>query len=373
MNLPAYCTNVEPADTLADVEAHLDRVAAPVAAALGADPLPIALHLAEPVARALDADPAQAQRFGDGLRERGLSVGSMNAYPYRGFHGDCVKEAVFRPTWEEPDRAAYTLACARLLASWLPEGGSGAVSSVFGGPRGTDAGAVAEAVAATGLALGRIRAETGRDVVLALEPEPSTMVENAAEAAAFLEPIAEALGADRDLVGACVDAAHHAVVWDDPVEVAAVYAAAGVVVGKVQASCALEADPADAAALAPLCKSPWLHQVRAQVPGGGLIGVDDLPELMERDTTRPWRDAPAWRIHCHVPVGRDPDGPLRATRGALEATLGAVACPVIEVETYTWSVLPPSLRGDDLVEEIAEEIRWTSGALQRAESGRAAS
>jgi hypothetical protein len=82
------------------------------------------------------------------------------------------------------------------------------------------------------------------------------------------------------------------------------------------------------------------------------------------------REVP-WRVHFHVPV-HDPDaGLLATTRDAIAPALRAAIArpgplPQLEVETYTWSVLPPARRPTDdagLVAGIARELAWTRDLL----------
>ena len=76
-----------------------------------------------------------------------------------------------------------------------------------------------------------------------------------------------------------------------------------------------------------------------------------------------------WRVHFHVPVHAD--GP-RTTQTELSATLAAlVGGPAavtthLEVETYTWTVLPEAQRprdDDGLVQGLARELAWTRDRL----------
>ncbi|MCZ4636665.1 xylose isomerase, partial [Streptomyces rubrogriseus] len=124
------------------------------------------------------------------------------------------------------------------------------------------------------------------------------------------------------------------------------------------------ADPAARAALAAFAERRFLHQTRQAAPGGP-SAVDDLPEALGGALNG---DA-AWRIHYHVPVQRDLPPPLRSTRPELVAALttllgGPTALTDhVEVETYTWPVLPGAPDGGGLVDGIAGELAWTRSAL----------
>ncbi len=82
-------------------------------------------------------------------------------------------------------------------------------------------------------------------------------------------------------------------------------------------------------------------------------------------------------MHFHVPLHARPAAPLSATTDVLREAVRALAAtgplPHVEVETYTWSVLPGAVGQDDtgLVRGIAAELRWARehlGALETVPS-----
>lgn len=359
----AYGTNVHPAEDLAGVVGQLDRFAVPVRAQLGADVLGLGLWLAAPVATELAADPAASRRLRAELDRRGLEVVTLNGFPYQAFHAPVVKHAVYRPDWTEPERLRYTLDLAAVLAELLPaDATGGSISTLpFGwrAPWTADQNAAAHrqlAELADGLA--RLRARTGRAIRVAIEPEPGCVVESTDQAIGALA------NTDSEHIGLCLDLAHLACAWERPEDAVRRLAAAGIPVVKTQVSAALEvADPAPAmAVLAEYAEPRFLHQTRT----GHGRAFDDLPEALASGAAGPWR------VHFHVPIHAAPAPPLAATTDVLRAGLGAVLsgpapCEHLEVETYTWSVLPPDRRPIDdasLAGGIAAEV-----AFARAELG----
>jgi hypothetical protein len=168
-----------------------------------------------------------------------------------------------------------------------------------------------------------------------------------------------------------VDGCHLAVGHEDPTEALAVLDGGGLPVVKMQVSAALHApdpqDPAARAALAGFAEERFLHQVRTRA-GDRLAGRDDLDEAL--GGRRPLAATAPWRVHFHVPMHAEPAPPLRSTRDELDVLLGAVvggARPVtrhLELETYTWSVLPGRTgSAGELVEGLAAEIDWVRGRL----------
>ena len=356
----SYGTNVHPAETLPGVLAQLDRFAEPVRKLLGWDRLGLGLWLSAAVAAELAADPRALRRLRAELDARGLEVVTLNAFPYQGFHDEVVKHAVYRPAWTEPARLRYTVDCANVLVALLPEGAAGSISTLPLGWRQPwttrDDDLARSAFDALTGELFQLAQRYGKVVTLAVEPEPGCVLDTVADAVGWL-----AARVDPEFVGLCLDTCHLAVSFADPVSTVDSIRDAGLQVFKVQASAAVHAaEPAGAgtrAALAGFAEPRYLHQVRTARGGA----ADDLPAAL--DGTVDGGDP--WRVHFHVPLHAEPDGPLTATTGVLAASLAALyggpscACPHVEVETYTWGVLPPAARPVDdagLVAGIAAEV-----------------
>jgi len=107
---------------------------------------------------------------------------------------------------------------------------------------------------------------------------------------------------------------------------------------------------------------------------GHVAAVDDLPDALDGDL----RGASEWRVHFHVPVHRAEHTTQAELERALEALVGGhrPATHHLEIETYTWSVLPDGAdaAGADerLVEGLAAELAWTRDRLLELGSGVAA-
>jgi sugar phosphate isomerase/epimerase len=341
----AYCTNVHPAEDLDGVVDQLARYAEPVRERLGVGRLGVGLWLARDVATVLAADPAAVDRLRRELGARGLEVVTLNGFPYRGFHEASVKRAVYRPDWTERPRLAYTLDLARILARLLPDDAErGSISSLplawrepWTAGRAALAARHLDELAA---GLRALAAETGRPVRVGFEPEPGCIVETTGDAAVHLAAV------DPAWLGVSLDACHLAVGFEEPAAAIARLAAAGLPIVKLQAACALEVDdpaaPAGRAALATFAEPRFLHQVREL--DGVVHAADDLPDALEPGGPLPGRHP--WRVHVHLPLHATPPPPVATTRPVLEALIAqlfggaAAATDHVEVETYTWSVLP---------------------------------
>ncbi|MEU1886984.1 metabolite traffic protein EboE [Micromonospora sp. WMMD987] len=368
-----YCTNVHPAEDAAGILAQLDTYALPVREALGTDLLGLGLWLAAPVAAELAADPAARRRLRAELTHRGLEVVTLNGFPYAAFQAPVVKGAVYHPDWTTGERLRYTLDLARVLADLLPDDAArGSVSTLpLAWRQPWDAGqaeAARRRLDALTAGLAEVERDTGRPVRVGFEPEPGCVVESSGQAAALLADL------DPDRLGICLDLAHLACAWEEPVEALARLRAAGLPVVKVQVSAALEsADPvADAEALARWVEPRFLHQTRtagcahAADPADPAYAADDL------DAALAARLPGAWRVHYHVPLHAPPEPPLTSTRPVLRAALAALlggstaGCDHLDVETYTWGVLPAARRprtDAELAGGIAAELAFARDEL----------
>ncbi|WP_433471189.1 metabolite traffic protein EboE [Saccharomonospora azurea] len=357
----SYCTNVHPAQDLDGIVAQLDTYAAPVRERLGVDLLGVGLWLAADVASALAEDAGARARLAGELKARGLGVQTLNAFPYGGFHDTVVKHAVYVPQWTDPRRLRYTRDCLTVLADLLHDDADyGSISTLplawrepwSGADDDRAVAAFEEATAHARTLSGRL----GRPLRLAVEPEPGCVLDTVADAVSWL-----AGRVDPEYMGVCLDTCHLAVSFADPAEEVRRIHAAGLDVVKVQASAALHVEhPSDAdarTALAEFCEPRYLHQVRELSPTGEVLSADDLDEAL----TQLPGEGP-WRVHFHVPLHARPRSPLTSTTDVLTDAVAALAAsgrplPHVEVETYTWTVLPDADR-IDLAAGIADELRW---------------
>lgn len=365
----SYCTNVHPAEDLPGVLAQLDRYAEPVRRLVGVDVLGLGLWLPAVLAHELASSPELRAKLRAELDARGLEVHTLNAFPYGGFHDEVVKHSVYSPEWTDSARLRYTVDCAVVLSDLLPDSASyGSISTLPLAWRepwteADDETATAALTELTGV-LDGMAAASGRPIRLAVEPEPGCVLDTVADAVRWLAP-----RVDPRYVGLCLDTCHLAVSFADPVETVASIYAAGLDVVKVQASAALQVEEprGDAArlALADFTEPRYLHQVRER-GAGTVLAADDLPEALAE---LPGNDV--WRVHFHVPLHARPAAPLSATtdvlRTAIEALRSTVdTMPHVEVETYTWSVLPETAgNGGEtaLIRGIAAELRWAATNL----------
>ena len=356
----AYCSNVHPADDLDGVAAQLERYAGRIRERLDVPVLGVGLW----VASGAVADARAAGRLRAQLDRLGLEVVTFNGFPFRAFQAPVVKLEVYRPSWADPARRDYTIELARLLAALLPDDvEEGSISTLpLGWRHEWDAESDAagrKALETVAQELERLHEQTGKRIRIALEPEPGCEIETIAQASAYLATLAP------DWIGLCLDACHLAVQFEDADTALADLAQAQVPVVKAQVSSALRvpAPGTDAGRdlLGDFDEPRFMHQVRERV-NGHVAGCDDLDEALAGGLPGDRE----WRVHFHVPVHTAG----HTTQTELDATLAALAggpAPVtrhLEVETYTWNVLPGARTGDDwLVEGLAAELAWTRDRL----------
>lgn len=386
-----YCTNIHPASGFTEVWESLKRHALPLKAALSPDaPFGIGLRLSGEESREILEGDTLA-RFKTWLSENGLYVFTMNGFPHGPFHGQRVKAEVHAPDWRSEERVAYTMRLAQALAELLPEGLTGGIStsplSYKAWVDENDAATwrhLTENVVRVAEGLAKLHSERGVLIHLDLEPEPDGLLENSRELIAFFrtwllpvggEMLAERLGVSaneaHDLllthIQVCFDICHVALAFEDPDDVLDAFEAHGIRVGKVQVSSALELTPDDAertkATLEPYNEPVYLHQVIGQNRDGSLTRFPDLPEAL---AALPQTEAQRWRVHFHVPVFLEGTDSFRTTQETIFKTLERQRrqpfTEHIEVETYTWSILPDALRLD-LTASIKRELLWTRETL----------
>jgi hypothetical protein len=371
-----YCTNVHAGLTLKDVLTGLDSYTVPVMQQLGR-PLAAGLWLARPVVDELLAETDGLATFAAELAARKLVCYTLNAFPYGDFHAARVKENVYLPDWSQPERLTYTAECATALASLLPEGTDGSISTLPLGFKGFDHATDFDEACIRNLIacaewFDRVKQDTGRTVRLATEPEPFCRLETTPEAIAFFERLWRLAGAKerlvREHIGLCYDVCHQAVEFEDIAASVASLDQAGVRINKVQISCAVQLDdPArnrdGREALRHFVEPRYLHQTFSRTSK-----VPDLTAALIDSPPPGFADAECWRVHFHVPVDADRIGPLATTRPAVVEALGAIAqlnyAPHLEVETYTWNVLPGAAKVN-LVDGLARELIATEALIRR--------
>lgn len=380
-----YCLNIHPGESWAENLAALEQKTVAVKQRVAPDTwFGAGLRIAAQAAEELTADPEARAAALDLFAANQVYPFSINGFPYGRFHAGPVKENVYAPDWRTPERLHYTLQLADLLAGWLPDEVDGSISTVpcsfkswITSP--ADVRALAENLAAAVAYLVAVRDDTGREVHLGLEPEPDCYLETTAETIAFFKDVlftaataevarilkcyrSDAEAMVRRHLGVCFDTCHVALQYENPTDSLRAYRAEGIRISKVQLSAALRT-PSNAeswAALRPFAEPVYLHQVKGRAASGDRSSWTDLPAALDALPGGP--DLEELRVHFHVPLFFTNAGPLYSTADSLTPDffheLRSGICPHLEIETYTFDVLPPEVRPGDVVESIAREYAW---------------
>ena len=350
-----YSMNVHPGEGLDDVLAALRDTVVPLKARLGVfGAFTVGLRLAR---RAAEETESRADELKTLLDAHDLQPVTVNAFPFGDFHAERVKEDVYKPDWADAQRAIYTLRSAVALAAVAPRKTRVSLSTVplsFKAWR-PSVNAMTGRLIDLINPLQAVERKSGVRVRLGLEPEPFCFLETAEETIRYwkdhLLPACRARfgrGADElahTYLGVCLDTCHHAVRWEDSAAVVDRYVEEGIPITKIQLSSALEAPSTDE--LMPFHEPRYLHQVVARSGEAR----DDLEG--------PRLEGPV-RCHFHVPIHKETVGSARTTRddmaAGLRRALETNATNCLEIETYTWDVLP--LKEGELLDSLEAEYRF---------------
>lgn len=383
-----YCSNLHPGEQLADVEENLARYFSRVMARRSLSDMASGLWLSAAAASTLQS-PESLKAFRETLQRHGVVLTSLNGFPYGNFHQTKVKEAVYLPDWSEPDRLNYTCQLGVVLASCLPESvAQGTISTL---PLGYRHQWSEEKQQRSIEQLLRLNAELavlkeleGKHIVVCLEMEPDCVLETTSQLIAFFSALTAANGGYPAHLGVCFDVCHQGVMYEDSYDALRRITEAGITIGKIQISNAFEVDTQSLQdpvsdvhdLLAEFAEARYLHQVKARCPDGTIIAVPDLSEALASMymARTGLNDTASWRVHFHIPLSfstcihpaiKPLHGTLNGVFQFLADYQGGVK-PCLEVETYTWDVLPAALQPQDddaLIDGIAGELHWLEQQL----------
>jgi hypothetical protein len=384
-----YCLNVHPGESWAEnlpaIQTHTlairDRVSP-------GKPFGLGLRLSHQAATTL-SHPDTLATFKRFMHEQNLYAFTINGFPYGAFHTKPVKTAVYQPDWSTRERLDYTTTLAHILAELLPEGTEGSISTLPLGYKfspgsdvaGSPSGEMVIQLAECARSLHNIHQKTGKVVHIGLEPEPDCLLETTQEVIRFFESQlfpqavphlvsrlscdrAEAEAILRRHIGVCFDTCHLAIQFENLSESLCSLVRHGLRISKIQLSAALEVIPTTAARtrLIAFLDPVYLHQVKSLY----LERYADLDKALASPVT-PDDPSSLWRIHFHVPLYFEGDALLRSTAKAMDAKfrdqLSHLPVQHLEIETYTFHVLPAALQAGGVVSSTVREYEWVRDQL----------
>jgi hypothetical protein len=387
-----YSTLVHPGDTWDDMWESLTTYVPKVQKRVCPDaPFGVSLRLSNASAATLVASKDERDRLKAFLADNNMYLYTVNAFPYGPFKNTVVKEQVYEPDWRSEERSRYTMNVAEILSDVVPEGIAPSIQSAPLGfkPNVTSSAVVdsyTEHVMRVTAHLVKLEQRTGRRVTLALEPEPFCFLETTDETIDYFTrhlytgksaemlarlagiPVSEAIVAQRRFIGIVFDICHQAVVYEDiPVSLQKLVDA-GIPIFKLQEAAAMRIPNVTQKIVDSLkryAKTIYLTQTVERREGriARFLNLEDAFKAWEADP-----GPREWRTHFHVPVFLDDLGELGTTRFAIEEALRMhKALPLsrqLEIETYTWDVLPDHLKSGDIVDYVSRELEWVRAQLQ---------
>ncbi len=387
-----YCTNIHPGQDWKTTFNHLKQYVPGIKKQVAPEiPFGLGLRLSNTASEELGLGE-HLTIFRDWLELEGIYVFTMNGFPYGNFHNEKVKDHVHTPDWTTYARVSYTKRLFEQLAILLPAGMTGGISTSpvsykhWHAPgKETDEVLQKAAVhlAEVVLHLHSLEEQTGRYLHLDIEPEPDGLLENTKDVLHFFEdvllPVATGIVMDRHEIDAstsrgrilryitiCYDICHFSLAYEDPAITFDKLDRAGIKIGKIQVSAALkilsQSGNNDAVwrSLARFDEPVYLHQVTERL-GTEVRTYRDLPEVLTAQN-----EFFELRAHFHVPVFLTKFGPLFSTQDHIlkvfDILRDRMVSAHLEIETYTWEVLPDDLK-KELSTSIIREVQWVLNQL----------
>ena len=387
-----YCTNIHPGETWSEVFGNLKQYLPQLKTRLSPNrAFGVGLRLANIATKELLTGDNLVQ-FQHWLESEDLYVFTLNGFPYGEFHHQVVKDKVYAPDWTKPERLNYTLRLVKILTALLPQDIDGGISTVPISYKPwwqnseqkekvlhQSSVYLAQAIAQ----MAEVYQDTGKLIHIDLEPEPDGMLENSQEIIDFFQnwllPVgqqwlqlnlgvrhSEAEDWIRQHIRVCYDTCHFAIEYEEPQDIIQRFKDAGIKIGKIQLSSAIKIDiPSEPAQrqqvlnkLTPFAESTYLHQVIARHDNQELEHYADLTAALEHFMTT---KAEEWRTHFHVPIFLANYQLFESTQDHITQLLQMLPNDNIgnhlEIETYTWEVLPPEMKLDILT-SIEREYEW---------------
>lgn len=392
-----YCTNIHPSKGWDALLKTLKRYVPIVKQRLSSDGrFGVGLCLSNLQAEELLNGDTLSQ-FQQWMHEQDLYVFTINGFVYKEFHDPHIKDTIHTPDWRSEERVQFSKRLIDILATLLPEDlTEGSISTQplsykywDADPQSADLWqAVTDNLVRVVAHMVHKERETGKHIHIDLEAEPDCLIENSVEMVQFFQrwlltygavKLANTLDCSVDdarqyllrHVQVCYDTCHFAVAYEGSAAVLDEYEKIGIQIGKVQISSALKiplddkADREDHADwLSQFAEDKFLHQVIQRNRDGSLKQYRDLPDALPNIQSP---DAAEWRIHYHVPIFVDSyrEGTSTTQDAILEAFEELKRrdyTHILEVETYTWDVLPQDKRLD-LADSIERELNWVRECL----------
>lgn len=391
-----YCTNIHPGETWDEVFNSLKLYCITIKNKLSSnEPFGIGLRLSHKSATEL-LQGNQLNQFKEWLDSNNLYVFTMNGFPYGDFHNVIIKDQVHTPDWTTNERRNYTSNLIKILTYLLPENMEGGISTSplsyklwFKGKEDIEKVKInaTQSLVKIVVQLVKVKETTGKLIHIDIEPEPDGVLENTQEVIDFysqyllnfgkseLQEILncssqEAKNHILDHIQLCYDVCHFALAYESPEDVISKLNNEGIKIGKIQISAALKCVKSEKDSiidqqecLQQFDEPTYLHQATTRDQTGNLNHYSDLKEGIQAMNSKDFREI---RTHFHVPVFISDFEILKSTQDdiilALDLWKKNKYSSHLEVETYTWGILPEHLQ-TDISSSIIRELEWVKNQL----------
>lgn len=388
-----YSTLVHPGDTWPDMKNSLITYVPEVKKRFSPDaPMGVSLRLANATVEELLAKPEERVWLKRFLQDNQLYIFTVNAFPYGPFKGEIVKEKVYEPDWSTDARTQYTMHIADILAEVTDQSIEPTIQTapLAYRPKVINSEYIDlfnENIYRVIAHLMNLEKSSGHRVKLAVEPEPFCFLETIPETVEWFknkiysltaaekiskfsgQPLSEVFGATRRYLGVVLDICHQSVEFENIIDDINLLSNAGIPIFKLQEAAALRVDNVTPEIVEELKKytgTIYLSQT-TELRNGVITRFLNL-----EDAIASWENEPGpreWRTHFHVPVFLKDLGPFQTTRSGIDDALQVHArTPLsnhLEIETYTWDVLPEHLKSGDITEYVVRELEYVRDELTR--------
>ena len=394
-----YCLNIHPSYTLNEVRSSIRDYTLPLKERLYPDRrMGVGLRLSYETVEQLHKDDEKLKELKRLLDDHDLYVFTLNAFPAGQFQGTAVKENVFKPSWLKEDRVRYTRWAAETLIQLMDEDTYGSISTLPGtfrewGNEPRHKERILANLLRICFHLHRQEEQTEKRIQLCLEPEPLCTFQETDDLISFyqnylmtdgIRQYTDALSLSEEdcrsllqrHLGICLDTAHLAVLFEDPVDAIGNLRDNDVGIGKVQLSSAPvlfqpSERPNGVDQLLNMNEEQFLHQTAARDKTGELQMVKDLSGF-DRDLLDTWLEYEEWRTHFHVPIFLEQFDHLyttqEITRQVLDEVLDQELCSHVEIETYSLDCIPRNIKRSenliDVVDVLEQEFSWVHNAVR---------
>ena len=355
-----YCTNVLRGNTFNDVLENMRTVCTPIGNQ-STDDIGTGLWLSNQASLEVNIPLLK-----ETLDSCNINVFTLNGFPYGDFHSNFVGHDVYEPNWSNPNRLEYTMRLATILAEIVQNKAAGISTLPLGWGsaffQNIDAAHLLQQCVKQ---LAALEDQTGVCIHLDIETEPGCRLQRSEDISTFINTYFGDDEIARKYLRVCHDTCHGAVMHESAEEAITNYKEAGLSIGKVQLSSAIEVDfdkekkTALINDLQSIAEPKYLHQTTIQ-DGGCLTFYENLSEVPMNNPSG------VWRVHFHVPIHLEKIGTLSTTQKTLQRDITVLLEEGVtewEVETYTWDVVPTTLRTGELVDSISKELSWAASHI----------